>query len=99
MDRKNSVPYLPGMDKDTIRSIRYHLNLTQGELAALLGITQRAVSKWESQGVASRSGVRAVELILWLEENYPTILEQWIALNVPKLGPFGPYIKENKKDK
>lgn len=86
------------MNSQTIRSIRYRLNLTQREFAQLLGMTQRGLAQWEKQGVRVALGARQVELLQWLDENYPTIFEQWLRLHIQELGPLGPYMKENKKD-
>ena len=35
-------------DKHSIRALRWHMGLTQAELARLLGIRQQTVSDWES---------------------------------------------------
>lgn len=40
-----------------IKELRTKANLTQSELAAMLGVTQTCVGKWETAGVSPRASL------------------------------------------
>lgn len=83
--------------KDRLKAARKHANLTQGELAEKVGITQTSISDLErgksssssfNASIAKTCGVNA----LWLENGsghmLPTPLEE--AISVTSLGGFDP---------
>ncbi|WP_273760899.1 DNA-binding transcriptional regulator [Bartonella sp. ML70XJBT.G] len=45
------------MDKTEVKKLRKQLNLTQDEMAALLGVSKSTVWRWEKYGVPSRGAV------------------------------------------
>jgi DNA-binding transcriptional regulator YiaG len=65
--KRTATPIIKGMDSDDLRRRRIALDLTQGELARLLGVYQATISAWES-------GARGIR--------HPTILAlalRWLA--------------------
>src|SRR2546425_7361847 len=48
--------------KDTVRSIRKSLGLSQGDFARLVGVSANAVYQWEARGSSPRQRYRAVML-------------------------------------
>lgn len=46
---------VPRMDAKKVKRIRLRLNLTQAQFAERLGVTETAISRWESDGKSHRS--------------------------------------------
>lgn len=65
------------MDKNKLRAARKSLGLTQGQLAAVLGVRQATVSDWE-RGIHSPDGpaARLIALYLVLHKAAPQFLPQ-----------------------
>nr|WP_142416921.1 helix-turn-helix transcriptional regulator [Bartonella massiliensis] len=53
------------MNKIEAKKLRKHLNLTQDEMAALLGVNKSTVWRWEKNGVPSRGTVSYLLESLW----------------------------------
>jgi DNA-binding transcriptional regulator YiaG len=53
-------------DKDRVRALRYHLGLTQDQMAEELGTRQQTISEWET-GKYQPRGVSSTLLILVAE--------------------------------
>lgn len=66
------------VDKEFVKNFRRKYNLTQITLANILGVTKKAVEKWE-QGINRVNGSSAVLLRL-LSEN-PELLQQVYCVN------------------
>lgn len=71
-----SVQY-PEIDKDFIKKLRTSLNVSQSLFASYLGVTKKAVEKWE-QGVNKIKG--STKVLLYLINENPDILSKIIRV-------------------
>lgn len=79
------------IDKDFVKAFRKEHQLTQAALANILGVTKKAIEKWE-QGVNKVNGSSAVLLRL-LQDN-PELLHQIYSV---KYGVKGAPVQDNYK--
>lgn len=63
----------------TPKEARQALGLSQAAMAELLGgVDAMTVSRWErGLRVPDRAATELMELLVWLRENHPRILERW----------------------
>ena len=64
---------LPEIDKDFVKELRLSLNMSQSLFASYLGVTKKAIEKWE-QGVNKIRGTAKV--LLYLINDDPNILSK-----------------------
>lgn len=62
-----------------VHDIRKKLGLTQDEMAQLLGVSSKTISRWETTGIASKSGA-SVQKIIELER----VIQNKTGLNAIK---------------
>ena len=79
--KKNAVKIenvqYPEIDKDFIKQLRNSLNMSQSLFASYLGVTKKAVEKWE-QGVNKIKG--STKVLLYLISENPDILSKIIRV-------------------
>ena len=79
--KKNAVRVeevkFPEIDKDFIKRLRDSLNMSQSLFASYLGVTKKAIEKWE-QGVNKIKGTTKV--LLYLISENPDILSKIIKI-------------------
>ena len=69
-----------------VRAIRESMGLTQGELAAAIGATRRAVQNWEADAetAAARAIPEPIARLLRLIESNPRLLDKVRAMGRPE---------------
>ena len=71
-----SVKY-PVIDKNFLKQLRTSLNMSQSLFASYLGVTKKAVEKWE-QGINKIKG--PVKVLLYLINDDPNILSKIVRV-------------------
>lgn len=79
------------MSNYTLQQSRVALAIDMKEMARLCGVEHMVYARWEWYGQPGRSNesqrkppavaLRYIDLMLWLDQNYPTIMERWIDEN------------------
>ncbi|MEI9931363.1 MAG: helix-turn-helix transcriptional regulator [Rhizomicrobium sp.] len=90
-------PLLPNY----LRTLRMHWGLTQPELAALLGITDSALSKFETQALApTKNLILGVEVIFGRDARkaFPALYAQTERLIMRRAATLAARLEENTDD-
>lgn len=71
--------YPDTIDKQFIKDFRKEHDLTQNALAHILGVTKKAVEKWEQGAHNINSSTRN---LLWLLDNNENLIEQFYSVKI-----------------
>jgi len=76
------------MSNKSIKEAREALAIDQNEMARLCGVSKMVYCRWEWHKQPGRSqesqrkppavALRYIELMLWLDKHYPSIMDKWI---------------------
>lgn len=82
--------------KGFVRNFRLKNHLTQYELSCLLGVSQKAIEKWE-QGINNIGGSSCVLLSLFNE--HPEVMDYVLKIETPNGDPLDSFSLKEKNNK